>query len=239
MGKKIKAGGIKDGEKLLEMLSKHPSTARFISTKLARRFVSDDPPPELVARMAKTFEKTGGDIRAVMQTMIYSPEFWSRQAYRAKVKTPFELVASTARALGADVDQPIRLVQWTGQIGEPLYECLPPTGYKDTADVWVNTGALLNRLNFAMRLSGNKIPGTRVELGALVGADVGTNAQLALERAVQEFLAGQLSPQSRTILEKRLDDPQILHATLDDPVKEVDLGIVTGLVLGSPEFQRR
>jgi uncharacterized protein (DUF1800 family) len=239
MGKKIHAGGIKDGEKLLDLLDKHPSTARFISTKLARRFVTDNPPPELIKRMSKTFQKTDGDIRAVLQTMIYSPEFWSKQAYHSKVKTPFELVASTARALRADVDQPTRLVQWTAQIGEPLYQCQPPTGYKDTAEAWVNTGALLNRLNFAMRLAHNQIPGIRVELGSLIGDDIGTDAKLAFDRTVQEFLGGQVSDQSRTILEKKLDDPQILHARLDDPVKEIDLGILTGLVLGSPEFQRR
>src|SRR3984957_16699907 len=109
--KKIHAGGMKDGEQAIELLARHPSTAKFISTKLARRFVSDNPPPALVARMAKTFQSSDGDIRAVMHTMIYSPEFWSRDAYRAKIKTPFELVISTARALGADVDTPMPLVQ--------------------------------------------------------------------------------------------------------------------------------
>src|SRR5262249_9024135 len=116
LGKKIHAGGMKDGEQVIELLSKNPNTAKFISTKLARRFVSDNPPPALVARMAKEFHSKDGDIRAVMKTMIYSPEFWSRDAYRAKVKTPFELVVSTARALGTDVDTPMPLVQWTGRI---------------------------------------------------------------------------------------------------------------------------
>ncbi len=239
MGKKIHAGGIKDGEKVLEMLAKHPSTARFISLKLARHFVSDNPPPALVAGMAKTFLKTNADIRAVLRTMIYSPEFWSRQTYRAKVKTPFELVASTARALASDVDAPLTLAQWTARIGEPLYQCMPPTGYADRAEAWVNTGALLNRLNFAIALASNRIRGTRVELPALVGTDVTADPKAALDRAIDEFLAGQVSPETRTTLEQKSMDPQVLRAKLDDPVQQVDLGILTGLVLGSPEFQRR
>ncbi len=239
LGKKIHAGGIRDGQEALKLLVHHPSTARFISTKLARQFVSDTPPPELVARMAKTFQKTDGDIRAVLQTMIASPEFWSRDAYRSKVKRPFELVVSTARALGADVDTPLPLVSWVARIGEPLYACQPPTGYSDRAEAWVNTGALLNRLNFAVALAANHVRGARVDLASLVGTDVAGNPGQALDRAVEEFLGGQVSPQTRATLEQQSNNPRILRATLDDPVKQVDLGILTGLVLGSPEFQRR
>src|SRR5262245_16177165 len=148
LGKKIHSGGMRDGEQVIELLVKQASTAKFISTKLARRFVSDNPPATLVSRMAETFRKTDGDIRQVLRTMIDSPEFWSRSAYRAKIKTPFELVASTVRALGTDVDSTMPLVQWVGRIGEPLYQCQPPTGYSDKAEAWVNAGALLNRLNF-------------------------------------------------------------------------------------------
>ena len=177
LGKKIKGGGIKDGEQVLDLLVKNQHTARHISLQLAEHFVSDDPPPALVARMAKTFEKSKGDIRAVMTTMIYSPEFWSRAAFRAKVKTPFELVASTTRALGADVDQPLQLAQWVSRIGEPLYQCLPPNGYSDKAATWVSTGALLNRVNFAVALTSNKVRGAQVDINSLVGADVGANPQ--------------------------------------------------------------
>jgi len=162
LGKKIHAGGMKDGEEVIDLLVHDASTARFISTKLARRFVSDNPPKELVDRMAKTFTESDGDIKAVMRTMIYSPEFWSREAYRAKIKTPFELVVSAARALGTDVDMPQPLVGWVGRIGEPIYQCQPPTGYADKADAWVNTGALLNRLNFSLALAGNKMRGSRL-----------------------------------------------------------------------------
>ena len=238
LNKKIHVGGMKDGEQAIELLVRHPSTAKFISTKLARRFVSDNPPAPLVARMAKTFESSDGDIRAVMHTMIYSPEFWSREAYRAKIKTPFELVISAVRALGTDVDTAMPLVQWVGRIGEPLYQCQPPTGYADNAEAWVNTGALLNRLNFSLTLSGNKVRGSRADVGSLLGVDA-TEPKVALQRALQIFLGGQAGPTTLETLQKQLDSPQVLQAKLDDPVKKVDLGVVTGLVLGAPEFQRR
>jgi len=239
LGKKIHAGGMKDGEQVIEMLVRHPSTAKFISTKLARRFVSDTPPQSLVSRMEQTFQSSDGDIRAVLKTMIYSPEFWSREAYRAKVKTPFELVVSTARALGADVDTPMPLVQWTGRIGEPLYQCQPPTGYGDKSETWVNTGALLNRLNYSLAVAGNKVRGSRSDVGSLLGREADGDAKAALNRAVQVFLGGQTAPTTVETLEKQLDSPQVLQAKLDDPVKRVDLGVVAGLVLGAPEFQRR
>ncbi|HEY2461241.1 MAG TPA: DUF1800 domain-containing protein [Candidatus Acidoferrum sp.] len=239
LGKKIHAGGIRDGEEVIDLLTRHPSTAKFISTKLARRFVSDNPPAALVSRMTQTFLSSDGDIRAVMKTMIYSPEFWSRDAYRAKIKTPFELVVSSARALGTDVDTPQPLVGWVGRIGEPLYQCQPPTGYADKADTWVNTGALLNRLNFSLALAGNKMRGARSDVGALLGVEASADAKAALDRAVQVFLGGQVAPTTVATLEKQLENPQVVQAKLDDPIKQVDLGVVAGLVLGAPEFQRR
>jgi len=189
--------------------------------------------------MAKTFEKSKGDIRAVMTTMIYSPEFWSRTTFRAKVKTPFELVASTTRALGADVDQPLQLAQWVARIGEPLYQCLTPNGYSDKAATWVSTGALLNRVNFAVALTSNKVRGAQVDINSLVGTDVGANPRLTLDRVESEFLAGQVSDSTRATLEKEMIEPRILGAKLDDPVTQVNVGLITGLVLGSPEFQKR
>src|SRR5262249_6333526 len=191
LGKKIHAGGTKDGEQVIELLTKHPSTARFISSKLARRFVSDNPPPQLVARMADTFRKSDGDIRDVLRAMIYSPEFWSRDAYRTKIKTPFEFVASTVRALGTDVDTTMPLVQWIGRIGEPLYLCQPPTGYSDKAEAWVNAGALLNRLNFSLALAENKVRGARTDAAALLGPSSSADSNTLLDRAVQLFLGGQ------------------------------------------------
>lgn len=239
MGRTIDAGGEQDGIQALQMLANDPHTAHRISLELARHFVSDDPPPMLVDRMTKEYEATGGDIRSVLRTMIYSPEFWSRQAYRAKVKTPFELVASTARALNADVTIALPLVQWTARMGEPLFRCQPPNGYPDKADRWVNSGALLNRLNFALAIATNHAPGTQVDLRGLFGEVSAADPDAALDRALQVFLDGQATPETRQTLEARLHDPQIVQARLDDPNGHVSEGLLAGLVLGTPEFQQR
>jgi len=239
LGHQIHAGGMKDGEEVLDLLARNPHTARHISFELAQRFVSDNPPAALVERMARTFLKTDGDIREVLHTMIYSSEFWSKDAYRAKIKTPFELVVSATRAVGAEVGVPLLLVQWTNRIGQPLYQCEPPTGYSDKADAWVNTGALLNRMNFSLALAANRLRGARVDIETLFGNQTETDPHATLDRAVQVLLAGQASPQTRDTLEKQLNDPQILQARLDDPVKQVNAAMIAGLVLGSPEFQRR
>jgi len=239
LGHQIHGGGMKDGEEVLDILARDPHTAHHISFEIAQRFVADDPPPALVDRMAETFQKTDGDIREVLHTMIYSPEFWSKEAYRTKIKTPFELVVSATRAVGAEVDVPFALVQWTNRIGQPLYQCEPPTGYSNKADAWVNTGALLNRMNFSLALTGNRLRGTQVNMETLLGDRAATDPHATLNRAVQALLGGQLSQQTRETLEKQLADPQILQASLDDPVKQVNAAMIAGLVLGSPEFQRR
>ena len=173
LGHKIKGGGIKDGEQVLDLLARDPHTAHYLSQKLAEHFVSDNPPETLVKRMAKTYLDTGGEIRSVLRTMIYSPEFWSRETYRAKIKTPFELVVSTVRAVNADVEMPMQLVQWTARIGEPLYQYQTPNGYSYKSAEWVNTGALLNRLNFALSLADNRLRGVRVGDTALLGGVAG------------------------------------------------------------------
>ena len=239
MGRTFDYGGEKDGEEALKMLANDPRTARFLSTQLARHFVSDNPPATLVDRMVKSYESTGGDISGVLKTMIYSPEFWSKTAYRAKVKTPFELVASTARALDADVSVSLPLVGWIGRMGEPLFLCQPPTGYSDKGETWVNTGALLNRLNFALAFASDRMPGANVDLKTMFGADASKDPATALSRSLDLFLDGQVETQTRQTLEARLGDPQILQAQLDDPVKQVNEGLLSGLVLGTPEFQRR
>jgi uncharacterized protein (DUF1800 family) len=160
LGHVIRAGGGQnDGEQVLDILASHPATARFISTELARRFVSDTPPPALVDRLAGRFTATGGDLREVMRTLLSSPEFLSPDAYRAKVKTPFDFVVTAVRATEADVQNATALVRALQQLGMPLYQCQPPTGYKDTADAWVNTGALVARMNFALQLASGKVPG--------------------------------------------------------------------------------
>ncbi len=239
MGHTFNAGGEKDGEEALEMLAKDSHTAKFISTELARHFVSDNPPQTLVDRMTGTYAKSGGDIRAVLKTMIYSPEFWSKEAYRAKIKTPFELVASTARALNADVEISLPLAGWVGRMGEPLFLCQPPTGYSDKSQAWVNTGALLNRLNFSLAFASGHLAGTSVDLAPMFGDAALRDPEMALTRSIDLFLGGQIDPQARKTLEGRLNDPQILQARLDDPVKQVNEGLLSGLVLGTPEFQRR
>jgi uncharacterized protein (DUF1800 family) len=239
MGRKFDYGGEKDGEEALKMLAGDMHTAKFISTEMARHFVSDNPPPSLVDRMAKTYEDSDGDIRSVLKTMIYSPEFWSKDAYRAKVKTPFELVASTARALDANVEISLPLVNWIGRMGEPLFQCQPPTGYSDKAQTWVNTGALLNRLNFAMAFASNKLAGSTVTLQPMFGDEASKDPEMALSRAFDLFLDGQVAQQTHDTLEQRLQDPQVLQARFDDPVKQVNEGLLAGLVLGAPEFQRR
>ena len=155
------------------------------------------------------------------------------------MKTPYELVVSSVRALGTDVDTPMPLVGWVGRIGEPLYQCQPPTGYSDKAETWVNAGALLNRLNFSLALAGNKVRGSRSDVAALLGTDSSSDPKSALDRAVRVFLDGQVSPNTVDTLQKQIENPQVVQAKLDDPVKQVDLGMVTGLVLGAPEFQRR
>jgi uncharacterized protein (DUF1800 family) len=239
MGRTFSYGGEKDGEEALKMLANHPNTATFISMELARHFVSDDPPPALVHRMAEEFSATQGDIRSVLRIMIYSPEFWSKETYRAKVKTPYELVASTARALDAEVTVTLPTAQWVARMGEPLFLCQTPDGYSDKAETWVNTGALLNRLNFALSFATDKVAGATVDLKSVLGAEATKDPNATLTQAIDDFLGNQIGEQTRTTLTARLNDPQILQASLDDPVKQVNEGLIAGLVLGAPEFQRR
>jgi len=156
LGHTIKAGGGEsDGEQVLDILAAHPATARFIAAKLVRRFVSDVPPPALVDRAAARFRDTRGNLREVTRTILTSPEFFSPAAYYAKVKTPFELVVSALRATATEVGDARPIVRDVQQLGMPLYMCQPPTGYKDTADAWVNTGALVSRMNYALKLARN------------------------------------------------------------------------------------
>jgi uncharacterized protein (DUF1800 family) len=164
LGHRLPAGrGMDDGDAVLDIVARHPSTARFIATKLARRFVSDTPPKTLVDRAAKTFLQTDGDLRAVVQTIVTSPEFFSPAAMRAKIKSPFEFVVSALRATNANIIDPAPLVGTLAQLGEPLYFCLPPTGYPDRADAWMNTGVLFSRMNLATSLASNKLGGVKIE----------------------------------------------------------------------------
>jgi uncharacterized protein (DUF1800 family) len=196
LGHHISAGGgERDGEQVLDILAAHPSTARLISTSLARGFVSDDPPKALIERMASTFLRSGGDLRAVMTVVLTSAEFLSPDNYRAKVKSPFEFVVSSLRVTGANVEDAKPLVRTLQQLGMPLYQCQPPTGYRDTADAWMNTGALVNRLNVALMLADGRLPGITLtgpaQADALIGGDVSvtTLATIAKAHSASQALA--------------------------------------------------
>jgi uncharacterized protein (DUF1800 family) len=221
LGKKIDKGGVEDGEAVLDLLAAHPSTATFIATKLTRRFVSDDPPKALVERAAAKFRSTNGNLREVVRTILTSPEFTSAEAMRAKVKTPFEFVASALRATGARIEDGTVLVRNLQGLGMPLYMAQPPTGYIDRADVWVNTGALLNRMNFAVALVNNRLRGVAVDLAPIIGRNPPEIAA-ARDALVASLLSNEVSDATRATIEKGGEVTQ-----------------VAALTLGSPEFQRR
>jgi uncharacterized protein (DUF1800 family) len=239
LGRKIGEHGEKEGEEMLDILAHHPSTAKFISRKLAMRFVSDTPPQSLVDRMADTFLKKDGDIREVLRTMFHSPEFWATGAYRAKMKTPFEFVASAARASGADIQNALPLVGTLNRMGMPLYAMQPPTGYSMKAEAWVNSSALLNRMNFALQLASGRLPGTSLDPQALIPGPAPSDPGAALAALEQSILAGDVSPQTHAVMQKQLGDPQISQRKLDDADKKPNYGAIAGLIMGSPEFQRR
>jgi uncharacterized protein (DUF1800 family) len=218
LGTTINAGGKRDGEAVLDLLAMHPSTAKFLATKLARRLVADEPPASVVDRAAKVYLETKGDLREMTRSIITSPEFFSAEARRAKVKTPLEFVVSAVRASGAAVNNPQQIVQALRTLGMPLYGAQPPTGWGDTAMDWVNTGALLNRLNFAVQMSSGQLRGVRVNV-----RDLAPNiSEASRDALVANLLLGTVSDATREALAKA-DSPQQLIA----------------LTLGSPEFQKR
>jgi len=157
-------GGMEEGERILHLLATHPSTARHIATKLAQRFVADDPPAALVDRVAGRFLATGGDLRETVKAVITSAEFRDARYAGAKMKSPFEYTVSVVRAAGATIRNPLPLAQRLRQMGQPLYFAQPPTGYADDARTWTNSGALVERINFALDLTNNRVPGLRVAL---------------------------------------------------------------------------
>jgi uncharacterized protein (DUF1800 family) len=226
LGHKIPAGGgIKDGLTVLEILSRHPSTAKYIAAKLVRHFVSDTPPPALVDRVANAFTKSDGDIRETLKALIFSKEFNSPEAYRAKIKRPFELVVSAIRTLGADTNGGPGTHQWIARMGEPLYGFQTPNGYSDAAESWVNTGSLLERMNFGLALASNRIQGTRVDLAKLSGQE----KTKLIDESLKLIVAGEISPSTRETLMKQIDETKA-----NDTVAKV-----VGLILGTPEFQRQ
>lgn len=296
LGRTIKESGQGEGEEVLHMLSTSPATAHFLSLELAQRFVSDTPPPAMVDRMAQTFLRSQGDVKAVLRTMVHSPEFLSPANVHAKLKTPLEYVVSTVRATNAEVQNPVALAQLLERLGMPLYGCQPPTGYRWDAATWLSSSALVSRMNFALVLSGNKVGGSDVDLSRLLHGSAflsgNTGANLAdpvtKERALEAVLLdAPASEQTRSAVLSQKDDSavrQAVHAfapaTGDGQagnatrgedagrqngeasstkrivsVKSRALGeisahvssspsdkqgaVMLGLLLGSPEFQRR
>ena len=210
-------GGKEDALKVLDILSRHPSTARFISTKLAQRFVADNPPDSLIEAMANTFRKSEGDLKAVMRVMLSSREFWSQAAFNAKFKSPLEMVASALRATEADVTFAFGAANRVGDLGQPLYRKQEPAGYSNNSSEWVNSAALLGRMNFALDLVQNRIPGIKVETARFDGDP---------QEVARQLLFTGVTPQTRSAIEKGIADRK-------QPAS------LAALILGSPEFQRR
>jgi uncharacterized protein (DUF1800 family) len=220
LGHRIPAGGgEQDGLTVIDILAHHPSTAKFISLQLARHFVADDPPQELVDRMALTFTKTDGDLRAVMETMLRSPEFFTEGAWEARVKSPLEMAAGTIRALGGEVTDAWALVQRIADMGETLYGKLEPNGYPDVAETWLSAAGLTSRMNFAAAVASGQVPGVEVDTSRWNGID---------NEAIARALLG------REASKQTLD---AIGAGLEG--KDPSPAVVASLVLGSPDFERR
>jgi uncharacterized protein (DUF1800 family) len=263
LGQKVDEGGVKDGLKVIDILVKNPSTAKFIARKLAVKFVSDNPSEGLVKRVAEAFSKSSGDIKTTLRSLFTDKEFFAPENYRAKIKTPFELAVSSVRAIGGDTNGGPAMLAMLNKLGEVPYGYQAPTGYPDTAEDWVNTGALLERLNFAIAVASNRIPGTHVDLKGFGQKD----RSKILDRAIAQILDGDVSTATRATLLKQLDQPLPdvkaaadandamevpnmrgggepgargnRQARLLAPSGDPEVFKVVSLVLGTPEFQRQ
>lgn len=201
LGTEFAAGrGQEEGEAVLDLLARHPATARFIATKLARRFVSDTPPAALVTRAAATFQRTNGDIREVMRTIVTSPEFFATATYRAKVKSPFELVTSTLRAMNAAPDATPRTTQFVSRLGQPIFGHQAPNGYPETGDAWMNTGAILNRINFGLAAASGRVPGIRLADWPAAKTLATLPREQQVDGVIRELLGGAVSTDTRQVL---------------------------------------
>lgn len=268
LGHKIAAGGgMDDGLKVINILSRHPATAHFISLKLAQRFVADDPPPSLVNRMSETFRKSDGDLRSVVSVMVESPEFWSQGAYATKIKTPFEMVVSALRATNADVTSAFALSNELNRLGQPLYRKVEPSGYPSANAGWVSSAGLLDRMNFALALTHNRVNGVKIDVHAW--QDGAAKDPMLLAR---RLLMTDPSAPTKSAIEKMLADPELQKQLAAKGLRTTDSSgtaksaevplsfsaapcglcasnakagppqipsLVAGLTIGSPEFQRR
>lgn len=243
LGHRLPAGrGLADGESVLDILARHPSTARHVARKLATRLVSDTPPGALVTRAAETFRRTDGDLREVVRTIVTSPEFFSRAALRAKVKSPFEVVVSAARALGIPPDTTARSAAAVARLGQPIYGHQAPNGWPETGAPWMNTGAILARINFGLAVAGSREVEERLhthpDLAPLRGADHAEQ----VDGVIDALLGGDVSPETRRILSTG-EHPLLPPDGGQEPERRRrlprGLAQVVGLALGAPEFQRR
>ena len=241
LGVRFPAGrGVAEGEALLDLLARHPATARHIATKLARRFVSDTPPADLVDRAAATFTRTDGDLRETVRTIVTSPEFFAQAAWRAKVKSPFEVVVSALRALGARPDTTPRSALAVAGVGQPIYGRQSPDGWPETGDAWINSGAILARVNFGLALAGGAVPTAQPRDWPAWSALQGAPRAAQVDGVVRALLAGTVSDEMRAILERGTHPLAAADSVSPRPRRPLDpLAVTLGLAIGAPEFQRR
>ena len=256
LGHKIPAGGgLADGERVLDILARQPATAHFIATKLARRFISDDPPASVIDRAAAVFMKTDGSIRETLRTIVTSPEFFSAPTYRAKMRSPFEYVAAAMRALNADTDGDRPVLDAIGRMGQPVFGRITPDGYADRSDQWLSSGAMIARFNFASALATNKIKGTTIDAPKLLfGADLSDRNAVSAQ-LIRLAVFGDASPVTRATLDKTArsgapyNPPPTANVSvgfngngLSPPPAAPPTSYISELItllIGSPEFQQR
>lgn len=229
LGTAFPAGGGEDeGTRLLGLLAAHPATLHYVSTKLCARFVSDIPPDGCIDDAVRAWRRSNGEIREVLRAVFRSPDFWAAASMSTKVKTPLEFVVSAARAVGAAPDTSPRLAGAIARLGQPLYLQTAPTGYPETQEDWVNSGALLNRMNFAVMLASGRLPGVRIDLDRLIPA--GRNNDALVDAVDRVILSGRMTARTRRVIREQV-------AGVPDPVQARALAV--GLALGGPEFQRQ
>ncbi len=231
LGETFPAGhGVDEGMRLLKMLAENPSTMHFVSGKLCARFVSDTPPDGCVDDAVMAWKRSGGDIREVLRAIFHSPDFWAAPNVANKVKTPLEFVVSAVRAVGGVPDTTPRLANAVARLGQPLYQHVAPNGYGEHQEDWVNSGALLNRMNLAVALAANRLPGVTVNPDLDGVLPLAPDHETLVQAVDRLILGGRMSAQTRKVILDQL-------AGVADPVQARALAV--GLALGGPEFQRQ